>query len=198
MESLTQWIVQYGYPGLTALLMLGIVGIPIPDETLLVFSGFLVYQGKLHALPTFLAGFAGAVSGITLSYLLGRTLGRSVVDRYGRFLHLTEERLNRVEAWFERVGEWLLPIGFFVPGLRHFTALTAGLAGLPFGRFGIFAYCGAAVWVGFFLLLGYFVGDQWKPAMLIIHRYTGWVIAGAVALTLLGWLLQQHFRKRFR
>ncbi len=196
MESLTQWIVQYGYAGLTALLMLGIVGLPIPDETLLVFSGFLIYQGKLSAVPTFLAGFAGAVSGISLSYVLGRTVGRSVVDRYGRFMHLTAERLDRVERWFERIGEWLLPLGFFVPGLRHFTALTAGIAGLPFGRFGIFAYCGAAVWVAIFLLLGYFVGDHWQTAMHIIHRYTGWIVAGLLVAGVLAWVIRERLSAR--
>ncbi len=196
MDSLTTLIVHYGYPGLTALLMLGIVGLPIPDETLLVFSGFLVFQGKLSPLPTFFAGLAGAVSGITISYLLGRTLGRTVVDRYGRYLHITTERLDRVERWFERIGDWLLPAGFFIPGVRHFTALTAGIAGLPFPRFGVFAYCGAAVWVAFFLCLGYFVGNQWQAAMHVIHQYTGWVVAALISLGFLCWLMRRRIVQR--
>lgn len=195
MESLTNWIVQYGYPGLTALLMLGIVGLPIPDETLLVFSGFLIYQGKLGAVPTFLAALAGAVSGITISYLLGRSLGRSIVDRYGKYLHITEERLDRVERWFERIGDWLLPVGFFVPGLRHFTALTAGIAGLPFKRFSLFSYCGAAIWVSFFLSLGYFLGDRWRPAMHLVHAYTGWVVAAVLVALVAVWFIRWQLRK---
>ncbi len=182
MDALIHWISLYGYPGLTALLMLGIVGLPIPDETLLVFAGFLISQGKLSPAPTFLAGFAGAVSGISLSYLLGRILGRTVVDRYGRYLHLTHERLSRIECWFERAGDWLLPLGYFIPGVRHFTALTAGIVRLPYPRFSLFAYTGAALWVAAFLTLGFFVGDHWRDAMSYIHRYTWWfVVAIAVA-----------------
>lgn len=196
MESLTNWIVQYGYPGLTALLMLGIVGLPVPDETLLVFSGFLIFQGKLNPLPTFIAGFAGAVSGITISYFLGRTLGRSVVDRYGKYLHITAAHLDRVERWFERIGDWLLAVGYFIPGVRHFTALTAGIAGLPFARFALFAYSGAAIWVAFFLALGYFVGDQWQPAMEVIHEYTGWVIGGVVVIAGLCLLVRWQLQRR--
>lgn len=182
MEPLTDWIVQYGYVGLTALLMLGIVGLPVPDETLLVFSGFLVHEGKLRVLPTFLAALAGAVSGITTSYLLGRVLGRPVVERYGRFIHLTEARLARVEAWFERYGEWVLPAGYFIPGVRHFSALAVGIAGLPYRRFALFAYTGACFWVALFLTLGFLVGDHWQAVMGMVHRYTGVAIAVAAVL----------------
>ena len=196
MEPLTRWITSYGYPGLTALLMLGIVGLPIPDETLLVFSGFLIFQGKLQALPTFLAGLAGAISGITISFLLGRTLGRTVVDRYGYYLRITAEHLEQMERWFERIGDWLLPAGFFIPGVRHFTALTAGIAGLPFTRFSLFAYGGAAVWVALFLCIGYLVGERWQATMQLVHHYTGWAVAGAVALGVLGWLLRSKMSRR--
>lgn len=196
MESLTNWIVQYGYLGLTALLMLGIVGLPIPDETLLVFSGFLIFQGKLRFVPTFVAAYAGAVSGITISYWLGRTLGRSVVERYGRYLHITAERLDRVESWFERIGDWLLAVGYFVPGVRHFTALTAGIAGLPMRRFGLFAYSGAAIWVATFLGLGYVLGNRWEPAMTLIHQYTAWVITALLVLGGLIWLVRARVGRR--
>ncbi len=198
MDALIHWISLYGYPGLTALLMLGIVGLPIPDETLLVFAGFLISQGKLDPAPTFLAGLAGAVSGISLSYLLGRILGRTVVDRYGRYLHLTHHRLGQVERWFERVGDWLLPLGYFIPGVRHFTALTAGIVRLPYPRFSLFAYTGAAVWVATFLTLGFFVGDHWRDAMSYIHRYTWWLVAAMAIVGSTVWLFRTRPQNRRR
>ena len=183
MEPLIAWLSQYGYAGLFALLMLGIVGLPIPDETLLVFSGYLISAGRLHPIGTFGAGFVGAASGISLSFLLGRTLGHAAVEKYGRYVHLTAERVRRVERWFEKIGNWLLSIGYFIPGVRHFTALVAGMSGVPFRVFASYAYGGAAVWVAFFLTIGYLVGENWRMALTLIHRYTSVLV---VVLLLLG------------
>ena len=176
MEPLIAWLSQYGYAGLFALLMSGIIGLPIPDETLLVFSGYLISAGRLRPVETFLAGFAGAVSGISISFLLGRTLGHTAVEKYGRYIHLTAERVHRVERWFEKVGNWLLSVGYFIPGVRHFTALVAGMSGVPFRVFAPYAYGGAAVWVLFFLTVGYLVGENWRAALTLIHRYTSVLI----------------------
>src|SRR3954447_10892864 len=116
MEPLIEWLSQYGYVGLFALLMLGIAGLPVPDETLLVLSGYLISAGRLHPSWTFLSGFAGAASGISLSYWLGRTLGHKAVGRYGKYIHLTAARVDIVQCWFQRIGNWLLSVGYFIPG----------------------------------------------------------------------------------
>ncbi len=172
MESLVEWLKQYGYGGLFASLMLGIVGLPIPDETLLVLSGYLISVGWLRPVLTFAAGFAGAASGISVSFLLGRTLGHRAVEKYGKYVHLTAARVAMIERWFEKIGNWLLSVGYFIPGVRHFTALVAGMSGVPFRTFAPYAYGGAAVWVAFFLTVGYAVGENWRTAIHLIHRYT--------------------------
>jgi membrane protein DedA with SNARE-associated domain len=195
MESLLSWLSQYGYAGLFGLLLLGIVGLPVPDETLLVFSGYLISTGRLQPLLTFLAGFAGSVCGISLSYTIGRTLGHRVVLRYGRFLHVTEPRIDRVHRWFRRAGDWLLMIGYFIPGVRHFTALVAGMSELEYPTFARFAYAGAAIWVATFLLVGYFVGEHWRDAMSLIHRYTLAFVAVLAAAALLGWWIRRRRAK---
>ena len=192
MESLLAWLSHYGYAGLFGLLLLGIVGLPIPDETLLVFSGYLVWKGRLNPGLTFVAGFSGAALGISISYLIGRTFGHPFVRRYGKYLRITDEHLDRVHAWFLRMGDWLLMIGYFVPGVRHFTALVAGMSDLEFPRFAAFAYSGAALWVGTFLTLGYFVGEEWQAALQLVHRYT--LILTLVLLT--GAALAWWLRKR--
>jgi membrane protein DedA with SNARE-associated domain len=146
MHSAVQWITHYGYAGIFSLLALGIVGLPIPDETLLVFVGFLIFRGKLHTVPAFVSAFSGAVCGITLSYGLGRGFGTYLVPRWGRFLRLSRERLERVQDWFRRSGRWVLVFGYYVPGVRHLTAYVAGASGLPFRAFAVFAYAGGLVW----------------------------------------------------
>jgi membrane protein DedA with SNARE-associated domain len=172
METILRWLSHYGYGGLFASLVLGIAGLPIPDETLLVFSGYLISRGKLHPVLTWATAFSGSVGGISLSYIIGRTAGYGFVHRYGRYIHFSEARLKKVEEWFERIGHWLLTIGYFIPGVRHFTALVAGMSGMPFKPFAKFAYPGAALWVSTFLALGYVLGDQWEMIFGKIHNYT--------------------------
>ena len=183
MEPILDWVARYGDAGLFSLLVLGIVGLPVPDETLLVFSGYLISKGQLQLLPTVLSAFAGTTCGISLSYLAGAKLGVPVIQRYGRYLHVTPERLERVHRWFERIGNWLLPAGYFIPGVRHFTALVAGTSGLRYPTFAVFAYPGGAVWVTVFIGIGYFVGERWRSVLAVIHRY---LVGSVVLVVLLG------------
>lgn len=172
MDSLFAWVQHYGYAGLFTLLILGIVGLPVPDETLLVFSGYLVSTGRLQGWATYSTAFLGSISGISISYLIGRSIEHSLIHRYGRFLHLTERRMDQVRGWFHRIGDWALFIGYFIPGVRHFTALVAGMSKLEYPNFAVFAYTGAAVWVGTFITAGYYLGANWQNALHFVHRYT--------------------------
>ena len=190
------WITQYGYAGLFCLLMLGIVGLPVPDETLLMFCGYLIWKGRLHPASTFFAGFAGSLSGISISYLLGRTYGSTVVHRYGRFIGLTERRLDRVHRWFSKLGAWLLAVGYFIPGVRHFSALVAGMTGLPWPIFALFAYTGAAVWVATFLSIGYAVGDRWQQTAALLNRYAVFATLASITLGLVFWLVRRSLGNR--
>lgn len=192
MDAVFVWISRYGYAGLFALLMFGIVGLPVPDETLLVFCGYLIWKGNFHLFPAFLAGFAGSICGISISYLLGRTCGHLVISRYGRFIGLTPDRLDSVHRWFDRLGGWLLAIGYFIPGVRHFTALVAGTAGLDWPAFALFAYSGAVFWVGTFLALGYVMGEKWQESSATFHKYALAAFAVVVVSGLVVWL----FRRR--
>src|SRR5713226_5898792 len=117
MELISSWITNYGYFGIFSLLLLGIVGLPIPDETLLTFAGYLVYKGHLHPVRTLAAAVLGSMCGISLSYVLGRTLGLYVVKRYGPIVHVTPEKVDEVHRWFARVGRWALMFGYFLPGV---------------------------------------------------------------------------------
>jgi len=194
METVYAWLSHYGYPALFLLLMFGIVGIPVPDETLLTFCGYLIWKHTMHPAGTFLTAFAGSATGITVSYLIGRGYGHRVIYGYGRYIGLTAERLARVHAWFDRAGPWLLTFGYFIPGVRHFTAIVAGTTELGWRTFAGYAYAGAAVWVAFFLGLGYLVGENWQRAFALFHRYT--LEASAVgAVLLVGWWIIRRRKK---
>lgn len=182
METALGWVTHYGAISLFFLMMFGIIGLPIPDETLLVFSGYLIYKGTLNPVFTFTMAFFGSVAGITVSYLLGRYYGLKLIHKYGGYFHLTEERFRKVHNWFERIGRWSLFIGYYIAGVRHFTAMVAGASDLEYPLFAGFAYSGAFVWVLTFLSLGYFVGDRWAGASAQIHGYlvTGCIVAGVM------------------
>lgn len=170
-QHVLAWITQYGYAAIFSLLVLGIVGLPVPDETLLTFTGYLVFTGHLSPAPAFLSAFAGSASGITLSYLLGRTFGLKLIQRYGKYLRITEEHIDKAHAWFARVGHWGLTFGYFVPGVRHLTAYAAGMSDVEPHQFALFAYSGAALWAASFISLGYFLGERWHAVQKNVDSY---------------------------
>ena len=184
MESqIIAWITQYGYLAIFVLLIFGIVGLPVPDETLLTFTGYLIYRRELSMPVAFAAAVAGSASGMTISYALGRSFGLALLHRFGKHVHLTPERLARAHAWFERIGHWALTVGYFIPGVRHLTAYAAGMTEVAPHQFALFAYSGTVLWVTAFLSLGYFLGERWKVVELHVERYlVGLSIALAVLL----------------
>jgi membrane protein DedA with SNARE-associated domain len=192
MQTVFAWITQYGYPALFSLLVLGLVGLPVPDETLLTFCGYLIYTHRLHFGFTYVAGLTGSICGITISYWLGLRFGRLVLMRFGKYIHLTPERVTKVEQQFERFGPGLLTIGYFIPGVRHFTAVVAGMSGLRWRRFALFAYAGAALWIGTFLTLGYVVGERWEHTTAVVHRYLLMATGVAAVILLVVWLLRYN------
>ena len=176
------WIAQYGYLTIFLLLVCGIVGLPVPDETLLTFTGYLVFKGNLSLPLAFAAALLGSLSGITISYVLGRTFGMKVIHRYGRYVRITEEHVNKAHAWFARVGQWGLTFGYFVPGVRHLSAFAAGMSALEAPRFALFSYTGGCLWVATFLGLGYFLGERWETVEKNVEHYFAAVALGLVIL----------------
>jgi membrane protein DedA with SNARE-associated domain len=193
LETLQHWIDLYGYFGLYFALIFGIVGLPIPDESLLTLSGYFISTGRFHFVPAFLAAFLGSTSGITVSYWIGRAGGYRVVHKYGPKIHLTEERLHAVNQWFDRIGKWTLTIGYFIPGVRHFTALIAGASQLRYPLFALFAYSGGLIWSLTFISLGYYLGETWTATF---HKgYWVPITIGAVVVLIIIGIIWRFKRK---
>jgi membrane protein DedA with SNARE-associated domain len=190
-----EWIAQYGYPGLFVLLMFGIIGVPIPDETLLAAAGFLIRKGDLDAVPTCAVCLLGGLSGITVSFMIGRVFGSHLAQRYGRYIRLNEERLARVRHWYQRRGRWSLTFGIYVPGVRHVIAIVAGTSELGWPMFALFAYSGVALWVSTFLSAGYLLGEEWQRAS-STGRWVILIVFGAVVVAGLTYALVRYLRHR--
>jgi membrane protein DedA with SNARE-associated domain len=196
MEVVFQWVSTYGYGALFVLLMLGVVGLPIPDETLLVFCGYLISRGTLHPAWTLVTAVLGSWCGISLSYWIGRTLGLGVVHRFGRYLYVNQERLDYVHRWFEHSGHWALFGGYYIAGVRHLTAIIAGASELRFGSFVLFAWSGGVCWAAAFLTLGYFIGEDWRRIAEVVDRYLLYGSMAVIAVVLLYLLVRKLARKR--
>jgi membrane protein DedA with SNARE-associated domain len=196
-ETIFHWITQHGYAGIVSLLMLGIVGLPIPDETLLMFSGYLVFKNELHAVPTLLAAFLGSICGMTLSYALGRTFGFYLIHKYGPYIHITEKRLNSAHGWMEHAGAWSLTFGYYLPGVRHLTAYVAGTSRLNLPVFSLYAYAGGILWTTTFVTTGYLLGDEWSRVSHDIRSFA-WGATVLLAAALAVYLGARRMRQRQR
>src|SRR3974390_1154774 len=122
-QSMALWIGQYGYPAIFFILIGGIVGVPVPDQLLLVISGYLVLTHSLSLVPTLIAAVLGSGAGTTLRLCLATGSGSFYLSRFG----FARNRLQKARHWFERFGGWTLVFGYFIPGIRNLIGFTSGM-----------------------------------------------------------------------
>ncbi len=184
MLDVNQWLAHYSYLAVFGLLALGVTGVPVPDELLLMLAGYESRIGHMNLYGAIASAAAGSMCGITISYLIGRLVGYPALHMYGRYVHITEERIKIVHDWFERWGKWTLTFGYYIPGFRHATSIVAGASKLPYREFAPFAYAGAALWAATFVLTGFFLGPQYHKVLHLVHRYVRLtaIILGAIAI----------------
>ena len=144
----TSLVASSGYLAIFLLSVLQSCCIPTSSELVMGFGGVLASQGKLSLAGVIAAGVAGEVVGAYIAYFIGRTGGRTLVDRYGRYVLLTNQDLDRAEAWYQRHGRWGVFGSRLVPVIRNFVAVPAGVAEVPLVRFGVMTFLGSLIWDG--------------------------------------------------
>lgn len=179
-ELLLNLLLNYGSLVLFSALILGIIALPIPEETLMVFAGAFMNQGILLIPSTLLAAYLGSMIGITVSYYLGKTGGKYIILKHGKWVGITEKHFEKAKNWFQHYGKWSLFVGYFIPGVRHFTGLTAGTTDVEYKQFALYAYSGALVWVTTFLSVGYFFGKYCFTILEMLDRQIVLIIIAAV------------------
>jgi len=158
MPDLAQLIVQWGYPAIFVVVVLGNMGLPVPEETVLIVAGYLVWQGYLRLSIVLVVGVISAVAGDNLGYWLGRRFGQTLVERAARWAALGAERTGSLRRFVERYGALAVFLGRFFPGLRVLAGPLAGASGLRFRPFFVANVLGAIVFVPYALGLGYAIG----------------------------------------
>jgi len=187
---------QHGYLAVAGFIMLEDFGVPVPGETILIAAAVYAGAGRLNIVAVVLLAVAAAVIGDNIGYGLGRFGGRTLVLRFGRYVFLTEKRLDAAEAWFDQHGGKVVVIARFVEGLRQANGWVAGITGMRWARFVIFNAIGAVLWVGTWVTVGYVSGRHIDTVYTTISRYLVYV-AGAAVLVVIA-LVVRHLLRRSR
>jgi membrane protein DedA with SNARE-associated domain len=146
---------RWGYAIIAGIVILGNVGVPVPEETVLFLAGYLVLQGKLRFSLVVLVGILSAIAGDNLGYWFGRGFGRKALERYERWIFISTKQLDCTQRLMTRYGPLAVFGARFVPGLRFLAGPVAGIVGLSPGKFMVANVLGASVYVPLVVGTGY-------------------------------------------
>lgn len=197
LDHLTPLLDGYGLPAVGLLVFLDNCGIPVPGQTILVLAAVYAGTGRGLSIAAVVAvALAAAVAGDSLGYLIGRTGGHRVVERWGRYLLLTPARMARGEEFFARHGAKVVTVARFVDVLRQTNGIVAGTTGMSWRRFLPANVLGAVLWVGVWATAGYLAGTNIGPLYRQAMRYQVvlLVTVGALLAALIGYRLWRRRR----
>jgi len=197
LEALSSPLQHFGVWAIALLIMLEDFGIPVPGETILIAGAVYAGAGRLNIVAVAIAGFIAAIIGDNIGFAIGHFGGRALALRWGKYVFLTEERLNKAEAFFDRRGAIVITFARFVEGLRQANGIIAGITGMHWLRFLIFNAIGAALWVGTWVGLGYLAGDHIATIYHYVTLYSYYVLVALVVL-LVGYIAWHLLRRRRR
>ena len=159
-HSIVSYIGDMGYLGIFLLMFLESTFFPFPSEVVMIPAGYLAYQGEMNLYLIILVGIVGSVAGALLNYYLAHSLGRRLMLKYGKYVFIKEETLDKLETFFHKHGEISTFTGRLIPGIRQLISLPAGLARMNLAKFSLFTALGAGIWVVVLVVLGYLVGSN--------------------------------------
>ena len=151
---------SWGYLGIFCMMFLESSFFPFPSEVAMIPAGYLVFQGKMNIFLAFFAGTFGSLMGAIFNYYLCYFFGRSLIEKYGKYVGIDDEKMQKFESFFKRHGEISTFNCRLIPGIRQYISLPAGLARMNIFRFSLFTTLGAGIWVAILLGLGYFLGQN--------------------------------------
>lgn len=195
LESIINTINSLGYIGIALLMALENIVPPIPSEVIMPLAGFAVTQGRLHFVYVVLAGTIGSVLGATPWYFLGKSWGlnrtKKIADRYGKWLTITGEDVEKAKIWFDKRGYFATAIGRLVPGIRTYISIPAGISKMPLIPFLIYSTAGSIVWVSFLTYAGYLLGENYEQVGSYLKPISTIVLVVIVVLSVY-WIIKRQ------
>lgn len=195
LHALASPLQHYGVWAIFLFVLLEDFGVPVPGETVLIAGAVYAGAGRLNIVAVGVTGFIAAIAGDNIGYAIGRFAGRAAVERWGRHVFLTRERIDKAEGFFGRHGGKIIVVARFIEGLRQANGIVAGLTHLRWLRFLIFNAIGAALWVGTWVTVGYFAG---RHITAIYHGITRYALYAAIAaaIVIIGYIALLVIRRR--
>ncbi len=184
------FLASWGYLALVGITALAALGIPVGSEIAIGYAGVLA-SGQFvsghhdHLTLALVIVFAalGEVVGSLIGYAIGRYGGRSLVDRVGKYVLLTHKDLDRAEAWFQRRGDPMVFFGRFIPLVRSFVSIAAGIGEMSLTKFVAFSAAASVIWCGVLAGIGYGVGGSWHK-VITDFSYVGYLAAAVVIVVI--------------
>nr|BBH91324.1 alkaline phosphatase [Thermosporothrix sp. COM3] len=173
-------------------------GIPVMNNTLLLFTGALASLGYLNIWILGGAAFGGSVAGACSAYIIGFYGGRKVLLRLAGLLHIDEKKIALAEGWFQRSGIWMIFLSRMTPYLRPFACFPAGITRTPFLLFLISASAGSLLWCVALLGIGWYLGNRWELAVTLMQKYTIPVVLLLLVLLVGYFVLSSLLKKRLK
>jgi len=192
-ELVTQLYEAVGYLGVALWVAIESVIVPIPSELVLPFAGFLVGEGTaiepLTGSPwslwlTVLAGTLGATVGALVAYAIGAWGGRPVLERWGKWIGITADDLDKADGFFAKHGEAASFFGRMIPVIRSLVSFAAGVARMPLLKFTVFTFLGSLPWTALLVFAGVQLGANWETVGGFLKSIEYLVLAGLVAIAL--------------
>lgn len=192
-------ISQLGYFGVVLLMAIESACIPLPSEVIMPFSGYLVYAGRFNIWLVALAGAVGCVVGSLVAYWVGMYGGRPLIEKYGRYILLSNHDLDLADRWFARYGEIIVFGSRLLPVIRTFIAFPAGVARMNLTRFVVYTFLGSFPWCLGLAYVGQLLGEQWDKNEALkswFHRFD--FVIGIIGLLFVAWWIWRHIKNSRR
>ncbi|MFZ3351748.1 MAG: DedA family protein [Xanthobacteraceae bacterium] len=173
-----------GYLGVTGLMAIESACIPLPSEIIMPFAGYLVSVGRFNLIGAATAGAIGCNIGSTIAYLVAAYGGRAAFERWGRYVLIRHEEIDRAERFFARYGAVTVFVGRLLPVVRTFISFPAGLARMPMLKFQIYSFIGSWPWCLALAYVGMVLGARWDsdPTLRrLFHEFDAVIIAVVAA-----------------
>ncbi len=186
--GIAAFLADWGYLGLFICVFVGNLGVPVPEETVLLAAGFLAGRDILALRTIYLVGIASAVMGDCAGYAFGRTGGQRLIDWLGATFGFLKPSIERLRAFFTAHGAKAVFMARFVTGARFVAGPMAGATGMRFWRFLGWNLLGAVIWCGLVITIGYLVGDELERVAAIARRAGHLAAVGIVIAAILLWI----------
>jgi len=162
LEFFVKIIENLGYTGVFVLMTFESMILPVPSEAVMPFAGFLWHEGAMSFWPIIIFSTLGSILGSFISYAIGKYGGRPFVLRFGKYLLLNEHHLESTERFFQRFGEKAIFFSRFIPVVRHFISIPAGVGNMRIGKFTVYTVIGAGMWNACLAYIGFKLGEEWE------------------------------------